>query len=383
MKNKNKTLAIGRTLIAGFLVMQIFFGYAGIGVVGLPEANVAHSQLIDGPLDPSKSKPINVPKYEGVDQSIKDFLCVPDDSNLGTALYDCVAKVYRFGIAFGAIALVFFIVLAGYYYIVGGESSKEKGKGIFTAALTGMAIILSSYVLLNFINPTLTKIRPIQAPIFEASILPKCEDVGFGATCVLPSGQVSSGGGGYTSGTASANLKQYEPIIVKYAQENKIEFCALNALLDLESSGIYNNVSNGPPNRVEPNHADKKFYGLPFTRAAAGSSIKGHGIGLGQVFIYGPPGNSGWADKSTPSRAGKEFGFSKPLTITDLIDPDTAIKAAAYHFAQVKLPHHNGNYANAYASSGKPSYHGAGKINGVDVNKIYQTKFNDCKTKSK
>lgn len=368
----------GRIWIAGFLVVQVLFGYSSFAQVNVVKAQPVIPDAIKS--DQNAGVGFTVPEYKGVDQSIKDYLCVPDESNLGTALYDCIGKIYRFGIAFGAIALVFFIVFAGYLYMAGGETGKQKGKTIFTTALTGMAIILSSFVLLNFINPDLVKIKPIQPPIFTASSLPKCVDVGFGENCVLPNGQVQSTG--YAAGTASANLKQYAAIIDKNAKEQGIEFCALNALLELESSGIYNNVSNGPPDRVEPNHPDKKFYGLPFTKAATGSSVKGHGIGLGQIFIYGPPGNSGWADRSTPSRAGKDFGSSKPLTITDLINPEINIKAAAYHFAKVKLPSHPGNYADAYASANN-SYHGAGSINGVDVNKIYQTKFNNCKTNSK
>lgn len=186
----------GRIFISGFLVLQIILGYSG--ALGI---NTANAQILQGPLntntDPNASTAINVPEYTGVEESIKQFLCVPDDNNLGTALVDCITKVYRFGIAFGAIALVFFIVFAGYLYMAGGEASKDKGKTIFTTALTGMVIILSSYVLLRFINPELTIIKPIQAPIFTAGDFPKCEDVGFEGTCVLSSGQVQSGGGNY------------------------------------------------------------------------------------------------------------------------------------------------------------------------------------------
>lgn len=173
-----------------FVFIQITLSYFGAATIAQAQLNV------------NTPAPVNVPSYigHGVDSSISNYLCTPTDS--GTALYGCISKLYRFGIAFGAVALVFFLVFAGYMYIVGGETGKERGKSIFLSALTGMAIILSSYVLLGFINPELTKIKPIQPPIFYANNLPSCADVGFGATCVLPDGQVSTSGGGTGGGSA-------------------------------------------------------------------------------------------------------------------------------------------------------------------------------------
>ncbi len=201
LKNLVPSRQTGRVILTGFFIVQLLFGY-----MGAMQVNTAHAQLIPNALNSNtNSSPadIKVPVYSGVEDSIKNFLCVPDDNNLGTALFDCISKVYRFGIAFGGIALVFFIVFAGYLYIAGGEASKGKGKTIFTTALTGMAIILSSYVLLRFINPNLVIIKPIQTPIFQAGDLPRCEDVGFQGNCVLPSGNVqitSNGGNGAAYG---------------------------------------------------------------------------------------------------------------------------------------------------------------------------------------
>ena len=372
MLNRASFKTAGKMFISGFLVFQILFGYAGS--MNVP---IAQAQLnVDNP------GPSVAPTYSGVDQSLKEYLCVPDESNKGVALFNCITKIYKFGVAFGAIALVFFIVYAGYLYMTGGEATKEKGKSTFISALTGMAIILSSYVLLGFINPDLVRIKPIQPPIFTASNIPLCSEVGLGQQCVLPDGQVSPNGSNGGSGPASGNMKQWQSQITAAASEQGIEYCALYALVDLESGGGQHLiVSNGPPGYINPNHSDKKSYGLPFTRAAKGSSLRGHGIGLGQIYIYGPPpsGSDGdrWAESNFPSRPGKQFGFSKPLTITDLINPQTNLKAAAYHFAKVKLPSHN-NYADAYASN-KNSYHGAGSINGINVREIYQNKYLKCK----
>lgn len=141
----------------------------------------------------TKSTTIDRPTYSGVDSSIKSYLCVPDESGTnGHALENCVNKMYRFGVAVGAIALVFFLVYAGYLYMTGGESSKASAKGVLQNALIGMALLLGSYLLLSFINPSLVLFKPIQPPIFNAANLPNCEEVGFQTDCVV----LDSGGSG-------------------------------------------------------------------------------------------------------------------------------------------------------------------------------------------
>lgn len=138
---------------------------------------------------------IDVPKYEGVENSLTEFLCTPNPASNGQDLVQCINKGYRFGVAFGGIALVFFLVFAGYMYMTGGETGKTKAKGILQNALVGIALLLGSYVLLRFINPNLVIIRPIQTPVFTAADLPSCEAVGLGEACVLSDGGIGIGGG--------------------------------------------------------------------------------------------------------------------------------------------------------------------------------------------
>lgn len=155
-------------------------------------------QSTNSPTTPpaSTSTANDMPKYEGVDTSIREFLCAPSEPADGHDLERCVNKLYRFGISFGAIALVFFIVFAGYMYMAGGGTGKVKAKGILQNALIGMGILLFSYVLLSFVNPSLVLIKPIQPPIFSANDLPTCEAIGFSKDCILPSSSGQSGGGG-------------------------------------------------------------------------------------------------------------------------------------------------------------------------------------------
>lgn len=137
----------------------------------------------------------DVPEYQGVDSSLTSFLCTPSDPPNGKDLETCINKGYRFGIAFGAISLVFFLVFAGYMYITGGEVGKEKGKSILKNALVGISLLLGSYLILSFINPSLVLFKPIQPPIFTAADMPSCESVGLGQECTLPNGEIASGNG--------------------------------------------------------------------------------------------------------------------------------------------------------------------------------------------
>lgn len=141
----------------------------------------------------------DLPVYQGVDGSIKDYLCTPSEPADGHDLERCINRLFRFGITAGALVAVFFIVFTGYLYITGGESAKTKAKQMLYSVFTGMAILLGGYLLLYFINPSLVIFKPIQPPIFDAADLPSCEDVGFGVDCVIkePGGGTVTSTGGY------------------------------------------------------------------------------------------------------------------------------------------------------------------------------------------
>lgn len=134
----------------------------------------------------------DVPVYQNVQQSVENFLCTPSEGPDDRALEKCINKIYRFGISFGAIALVFFVVFAGYTYIAGGESGKSKAKEIIQNSLVGMALLLGSYVLLRFINPELVVFKPIQPPIFIAEELPTCAALGLGEDCTIHGSETES-----------------------------------------------------------------------------------------------------------------------------------------------------------------------------------------------
>ncbi len=141
--------------------------------------------------------PTGLPEYSGVDSSITDYLCTPTGD--GKDLERCINRLYRFGITAGAIILVAMVVFAGYLYITSGETGKGKAKSMLMNSLVGMAMLLGSYALLYFINPSLVAFRAIQPPIFSVADLPECEAIGLGEDCIVveDSASVTSAKGGY------------------------------------------------------------------------------------------------------------------------------------------------------------------------------------------
>lgn len=170
------------------------------------ETKTASAQdSLPDPLRPAAQEPTELPVYNaGVDQSIKDYLCTPEGT--GTDLFDCIDRLYRFGISAGAILVVFFIVYAGYIYMTGSEAGKTKAKQTLFAAVTGMAVMLGSFVLLNFINPELVNIKRIQPPIFNAADLPSCEEIGFSTKCIITTGGSGPGSVGQVYNPPPGNV---------------------------------------------------------------------------------------------------------------------------------------------------------------------------------
>lgn len=92
------------------------------------------------------------------EQSIADFLCTPENNTL----YSCVNRLYRFGVVAGFFIAVMMIVVAGYMYMTGGEAGKAKGKSYIESTFVAIVILLTSYMLLNQINPDLVTFKRIQ-----------------------------------------------------------------------------------------------------------------------------------------------------------------------------------------------------------------------------
>lgn len=247
----------------------------------------------------------NLPTYNaGVDQSIKDYLCTPSEPADGHDLERCVNRLYKFSISVGSIVVVFFVVLAGYMYITGGETGKGKGKAMLLNALTGLGVILISYVLLYFINPSLVVIKSIQPPIFTVSDLPSCAAVGLGERCVLSDGGISTGG----------NDKCSIPIA------------------DSSTNGVFNNsLHNAWGGSVEAHRTVRLPPNSPPPLGAVDVGGKGgspiYSAITGKVVKYGVlPGNVGSYVSIISDPQGDEFGCEKSSACANEAHIDATVK---------------------------------------------------------
>lgn len=167
-----------------------------------------------------------LPEYSGVEQSISSYLCTPSDPPDGQDLVRCINKIYRFGITAGALVLVLMLIVAGYIYITSGESGKGKAKGILMNSVVGMGILIGSYALLYFINPDLTTFKPVQPPIFEAS-LPDCGEIGFSDDCITDEDEdlVIARSGGGSAIPCPDGLIKYDPSVPARPSPTSAQIC--------------------------------------------------------------------------------------------------------------------------------------------------------------
>jgi len=251
-----------KKIVLGGVLLQLLFFY-------FPQSALA--QNTQSPQYNSVSSAL--PQYQGPETSIARFLCTPNLSDTGAGTQDttkktptygipisttasnnpsggdlgtCINKLYRFGGAIGALAGVFFIALAGYYYIFGGEHGKEMGKEMIISVIAGLVVIFTSYILLAGINPDSIKFKSIQPPILSGVItaFPDCSSLIKlkGVDCQLSTGAVgvSNGSGGAAVVPAcAAELVTLDSLNLKSNNGSELICPALGAKLQaLKTKGI-------------------------------------------------------------------------------------------------------------------------------------------------
>lgn len=80
----------------------------------------------------------------------------------GSTLTEMVRYFYEWGIAIGGIAAFFALLFGGFLYLTsaGDPARLKEAKDRIFSALTGLALLLGSWIILNTINPELTVLRP-------------------------------------------------------------------------------------------------------------------------------------------------------------------------------------------------------------------------------
>ncbi|MBU1131882.1 hypothetical protein KKC32_01330 [Patescibacteria group bacterium] len=79
-------------------------------------------------------------------------------------LADYLIAVYNYGVGFAAIVAVLALMIGGILYLTAGPlpSNVAQAKKIMFGAVTGLVLLLGSYMILNIINPNLTKLKALQ-----------------------------------------------------------------------------------------------------------------------------------------------------------------------------------------------------------------------------
>lgn len=106
-----------------------------------------------------------------------------DDKTLSRYL----AALYKFLAGIASILAVFMIAYGGFLWLFsdGAGDKVTKAKEVIIAAISGLVLMLGSYMLLNFINPALVGLKFPTLPIIEAIKSP-ATTVGFDAVTITP-----------------------------------------------------------------------------------------------------------------------------------------------------------------------------------------------------
>ena len=79
----------------------------------------------------------------------------------GRELAEMIAYFYEWGISIGGLAAFFALVMAGFQYLtsVGDPGKMADARDRISSAITGLLLLLASFLILNVINPELTTLR--------------------------------------------------------------------------------------------------------------------------------------------------------------------------------------------------------------------------------
>ncbi|MCK9497214.1 MAG: pilin [Candidatus Colwellbacteria bacterium] len=126
---------------------------------------------------------------EGIIKAVSDF--IPGG----------VENIFNLGLGVGAILALGTIIYAGILYTTAGDSeSKQKdAKEWILSAAKGLGLIAFGWILLNIVNPNITKIKEIEVEELEEISNPNIEytsdDIGVPSSATGEGGGFSGGGG--------------------------------------------------------------------------------------------------------------------------------------------------------------------------------------------
>lgn len=138
-------------------------------------------------------------------------------------LGEFIKKVYAYGVGITAILATVVLMIGGFQWIIAGGSGEKIGeaKAWITAALSGLVLALSSYMILELVNPNLVNFSIKSIKVIEEIKAPEL---------------VYSSGGG--TNVMTTNLTTYDPLLKAAATKYGVDCNLLKAVMYSESSGI-------------------------------------------------------------------------------------------------------------------------------------------------
>lgn len=117
-----------------------------------------------------------IPAYAAEPNSIaKGQICEPVQTGIESTqnLKRCVNNIYLFSVAVVGVVSVLMLVIAGYMYMAGTQESVKKAKQYVTSTLAAILILLGAYLILNTIDPNLTRIYDLNFPAIDCAKQPE------------------------------------------------------------------------------------------------------------------------------------------------------------------------------------------------------------------
>src|SRR3990167_9921491 len=99
------------------------------------------------------------------------FIPVARAAEQSLGLSQQIANFYQWALGIGGLVALGIIVFGGILYTVsaGNASKQDDAKQWITGALIGLLLLFGSYLILNTINPELTKLKDLELIVNEAA----------------------------------------------------------------------------------------------------------------------------------------------------------------------------------------------------------------------
>ncbi len=154
---------------------------------------------------------------------------VKDNQVIIPYLGQYIQALYKLLLGISLIASAFMVVIGAYKYLIGATGAKvQNGKDLIIDALMGLVIVFGAYVILNNINPNLTKFGSLTVPFVEPDtlkILPKSTH------------KAAAGQSKYYNNDENVTADEVYAKAETLARKEGVDPCIVKAIIKTESAG--------------------------------------------------------------------------------------------------------------------------------------------------